>query len=53
MLQALDYLEFIDIYRERIKMFHVTGAGDDFESWAVVEWECCLMRPEDGAREGA
>jgi sugar phosphate isomerase/epimerase len=94
-LQALDYLEFIDIYQERIKMFHVkdaefnpTGrqgvysgyqpwldragrfrslgdgqvdfvgifsklAGYDFEGWAVVEWECCLKHPEDGAREGA
>ena len=94
-LQVLDYLEFIDIYHERIKMFHVkdaefnpTGrqgvysgyqpwleragrfrslgdgqvdfvgifsklAGYDFEGWAVVEWECCLKHPEDGAREGA
>ena len=34
-------------------MFDVKGAGYDFESWAVVEWECCLMHPEDGAREGA
>ena len=22
-------------------------------SKAVVEWECCLKHPEDGAREGA
>ena len=21
--------------------------------WAVLEWECCLKHPEDGAREGA
>ncbi len=28
-------------------------AGYDFEGWAVVEWECCLKHPEDGAREGA
>lgn len=25
----------------------------DFDSWAVLEWECCLKNPEDGAREGA
>lgn len=25
----------------------------DYESWAVLEWECCLKHPEDGAREGA
>ncbi len=24
-----------------------------FGGWAVVEWECCLKHPEDGAREGA
>ncbi len=94
-LQALDYLEHIDIYHERIKMFHVKDAelnptgrqgvyggyqswldragrfrslGDgqvdfsgifsrlaqyDFAGWAVLEWECCLKHPEDGAREGA
>jgi sugar phosphate isomerase/epimerase len=94
-LQALDYLDHIDIYHERIKMFHVKDAelnptgrqgvyggyqswvnragrfrslGDghvdfsgifskfaqyDFEGWAVLEWECCLKHPEDGAREGA
>lgn len=94
-LQALDYLDFIDIYRDRIKMFHVkdaefnpTGrqgvysgyqpwvdragrfrslgdgqvdfpaifskmAANDFDGWAVLEWECCLKHPEDGAREGA
>jgi sugar phosphate isomerase/epimerase len=95
LLQQLDYLAFIDIYHERIKMFHVKDAefnptgkqgvysgfqswvdraarfrslGDgqidfsgifsklaahDFDGWAVVEWECCLKHPEDGAREGA
>ena len=94
-LQCLDYLENIDIYAERIKMFHVKDAefrpsgrqgvyggyqpwvdragrfrspGDgqvdfgavfsklaahDFDGWAVVEWECALKHPEDGAREGA
>ncbi|QDA61579.1 sugar phosphate isomerase/epimerase family protein [Hymenobacter jejuensis] len=94
-LQCLDYLEYIDIYHERIKMFHVKDAefnptgrqgvyggyqnwvdragrfrslGDgqvdfkaifsklaqyDFPGWAVLEWECALKHPEDGAREGA
>ena len=95
LLQQLDYLEFIDIYHERIKAFHVKDAefnptgrqgvysgyqgwvnragrfrslGDgqvdfggifsklaqyDYDSWAVLEWECCLKHPEDGAAEGA
>ena len=94
-LQALDYLAFIDHYHERIRMFHVkdaefrptgkTGAyggfqpwknragrfrslGDgqvdfgaifsklatsDFDGWAVLDWECFLKHPEDGAAEGA
>jgi sugar phosphate isomerase/epimerase len=94
-LQCLDYLENIDIYHERIRMFHVKDAefnptgrqgvysgyaswvdragrfrslGDgqvdfgavfsklaayDFDGWPVVEWECCLKHPEDGAREGS
>jgi sugar phosphate isomerase/epimerase len=94
LLQQLDYLQFIDFYHERIKMFHVKDAefnpsgksgvyggyqgwqdrpgrfrslGDgqvDFSrifsqfarygytGWAVLEWECCLKHPEDGAREG-
>jgi sugar phosphate isomerase/epimerase len=94
-LQALDYLANIDIYHERIGMFHVKDAelnptgrqgvyggyqswvnragrfrspGDGqvdfgavfsklaqygFDGWAVVEWECALKHPEDGAREGA
>lgn len=25
----------------------------DFPGWAVLEWECCLKHPVDGAREGA
>lgn len=95
LLQQLDYLEYIDIYHQRIKAFHVKDAefnstgrqgvyggyqswvnragrfrslGDgqvdfaaifsklaayDFDSWAVLEWECALKHPEDGAREGA
>ena len=94
-LQHLDYLEHIDIYHDRIRMFHVKDAelnptgrqgvyggfqswinragrfrslGDGqvdfggifskltqygFDGWAVVEWECCIKHPEDGAREGA
>jgi len=94
-LQHMDYLDNIDIYQERIKMFHVKDAelnptgrqgvyggyqswvdragrfrslGDgqvdfkqvfskltqyDFDGWAVVEWECAMKHPEDGAREGA
>ena len=28
-------------------------AAYDYASWAVLEWECCLKHPEDGAREGA
>lgn len=94
-LQQLNYLDYIDIYHERIKAFHVKDAefnssgrqgtfggyqswinragryrspGDgqvDFKSifskltqygfsgWAVMEWECCIKHPEDGAKEGA
>ena len=28
-------------------------AEHDYDSWAVIEWECCLKHPEQGAREGA
>jgi sugar phosphate isomerase/epimerase len=28
-------------------------AAAGYRSWAVLEWECCLKHPEDGAREGA
>jgi len=94
-LQCLDYLDHIDIYADRIRMFHVKDAefnptgrqgvysgyqpwvdragrfrslGDGqvdfsaifskltaigFDGWAVVEWECAIKHPEDGAREGA
>lgn len=94
-LQQLDYLAFLDIYRARIKCFHVKDAefrpdgrsgiyggyqswvdrpgrfrsvGDgqvdfarifakmaqyDFPGWAVLEWECALKHPEQGAAEGA
>ena len=94
-LQQLDYIEHIDIYHERLKMFHVKDAeynptgrkgvyggyqdwidragrfrslGDgqvDFQTifsklsqygydgWAVMEWECCIKSPQQGAQEGA
>jgi sugar phosphate isomerase/epimerase len=95
LLQQLDYLSYIDLYHERIKMFHVKDAefnptgqvgayggfqpwvdragrfrslGDGqvnfrsifskltqygFDGWAVLEWECCIKSPEQGAAEGA
>jgi sugar phosphate isomerase/epimerase len=28
-------------------------AAYGYEGWAMMEWECCLKCPEDGAREGA
>ncbi|HMT43860.1 MAG TPA: sugar phosphate isomerase/epimerase family protein [Chakrabartia sp.] len=28
-------------------------AANDFEGWAVLEWECALKHPEQGAAEGA
>ncbi len=28
-------------------------AAYDYDSWAVLEWECALKHPEAGAREGA
>ncbi len=94
-LQQLDYLDFIDIYKDRICAFHVkdaefnpTGkqgvysgfqnwvdragrfrslgdgqvdfgaifskmAANNYKSWAVLEWECCLKDSVQGAAEGA
>ncbi len=94
-LQCLDYLGFIDIYKDHIKAFHVKDAefiksarcgvyggyqnwvdrpgrfrsvGDGqvdfkgvfskltqygYDSWAVLEWECCLKDSSQGAKEGA
>ncbi len=94
-LQQLDYLQFLDLYHERVRAFHVkdaefrpTGRGGvyggyqdwidrpgrfrslgdgqvdfraifsklaqyDYPGWAVLEWECCLKHPEQGAAEGA
>ncbi len=28
-------------------------AATGYDRWAVLEWECCIKHPEDGAREGA
>ncbi|EWY40252.1 AP endonuclease [Skermanella stibiiresistens SB22] len=95
LLQQLDYLGYIDVYHERIRMFHAKDAefnpsprqgvyggfqpwidragrfrslGDGqvdftgifskltqygFDGWAVLEWECCMKHPEQGAAEGA
>ncbi|MFW2541479.1 sugar phosphate isomerase/epimerase family protein [Primorskyibacter sp. 2E107] len=95
LLQAMDYLQFIDLYHDRICAFHVKDAefnpdgrqgvysgyqswvnragrfrslGDGqvdfsgifsklaqygYDSWAVLEWECCLKSPQQGAAEGA
>jgi sugar phosphate isomerase/epimerase len=95
LLQQLDYVDFIDIYHERIYAFHVKDAefnpsgrqgvysgfqnwveragrfrslGDgqvdfgaifsklaqyDYDRWPVLEWECALKHPEQGAAEGA
>ncbi len=25
----------------------------NYKGWAVMEWECCIKHPEDGAKEGA
>ena len=95
LLQQLNYLDFIDLYHDRIRMFHVKDAefnptgragvyggyadwserpgrfrslGDGqidfggiftrltqhgYQGWAVLEWECFLKHPEQGAAEGA
>ena len=37
------------ILRAATKVFARYG----YAGWAVLEWECCLKHPEDGAREGA
>ena len=95
LLQQLDYIDFVKIFSQRIKAFHVKDAefnpsglggvyggyndwidragrfrspGDgqvDFKKiftlltesgyngWAILEWECCIKSPEQGATEGA
>lgn len=53
-------------WRERPGRFRSLGDGQidfrrifskfaqyEYPGWAVLEWECCLKHPEDGAREGA
>ncbi len=30
-----------------------TESAASFRGWAVLEWECCVKSPEQGAREGA
>lgn len=94
-LQMIDYVGFLEVYREFVKVVHVKdaelnrsartgfwggyqswpsragrfrtpGAGDidfaaifaklaeiDYAGWAVLEWECCIEHPDDGARKGA
>ena len=94
-LQHLNYLDHIDIYHDKLKMFHVKDAelnpsgkqgvyggfqswinragrfrslgdgqvdfksifsklsGYNFDGWAVLEWECCIKSPQQGAEEGA
>ena len=94
-LQHLNYLDHIDIYHDKLKMFHVKDAelnptgiqgvyggfqswtnragrfrslgdgqvdfksifsklsGYNFDGWAVLEWECCIKSPQQGAKEGA
>ena len=27
--------------------------GYNFDGWAVLEWECCIKSPQQGAEEGA
>ena len=52
--------------RDRAGRYRSPGDGQiDFKSiftkltsygcdvWAVIEWECCIKSPEQGAREGA
>ncbi len=95
LLQQLDYLQFIELYADRITAFHVKDAefnpsgkagvyggylpwierpgrfrslGDGqvdfkrifslltqhgYDGWAILEWECCIKSPEQGAAEGA
>lgn len=95
LLQQLDYMQFIEIYAEKIRAFHVKDAefrpdgrvgvyggyqpwikragrfrslGDgqvdfkrifsllteyNYDGWAILEWECCIKSPEQGASEGA
>ena len=40
-------------YKLDFKKIFSKLAQYDFDGWAVLEWECCLKHPEDGAREGS
>jgi len=93
LLQQADYIDFIHLFSDRIKAFHVkdaefnpTGLGGvygsyaewknragrfrslgdgqvdfrkifglltekGYDGWAILEWECCIKSPEQGARE--
>lgn len=93
LLQQADYIEFIHLFADRIKAFHVKDAefnpsglsgvyggysnwnnragrfrsvGDGqvdfkrifsvltekgYDGWAILEWECCIKSPEQGAQE--
>lgn len=95
LLQQLNYIDFIEIFADRISAFHVKDAefnpsglggvyggyndwihrpgrfrslGDGqvdfrkiftrltesgYKGWAIMEWECCIKSPEQGAAEGA
>ena len=35
------------------KKVFTTLTENDYDSWAVLEWECCIKDAEQGAREGA
>lgn len=35
------------------KQIFAKFAAYNYSGWAVLEWECCLKHPEDGAKEGA
>ena len=41
-----------DASKRRASIFSKLAAYD-YEGWAVLEWECALKHPEDGAAEGA
>ena len=35
------------------KQIFAKFAAYNYSGWTVLEWECCLKHPEDGAKEGA
>jgi len=54
-LQQLDYIEYIDHYHDFIDFKTIFSKLTQYgcDVWAVMEWECCIKSPEQGAREGA